>query len=413
MDRAYAEAIATTDRPSVIVAHTVKGKGVPWVENKNGAHGKPVEHPDEAIKILGGLRHIRVTPQQPDTSAEAHHFEAAPLNLPRYELSQKVATRKAFGDALAALGAARPDVVTLDGEVGNSTFTEEFANAHPERFFQMYIAEQQLIGAAVGMQVRGWRPFTATFAAFMSRAYDFVRMAAVSQADLCLCGSHAGVSIGEDGPSQMGLEDIASLRAVHGSTVLYPCDANQTAKLVALMADLRGISYIRTTRQATDVIYGPDEEFEVGGSRTLRQSESDELTIIGAGITLGEALKAYDTLAAEGIHARVIDLYSVKPLDEKSLLAAARATGRVLTVEDHWPEGGIGEAVFSVLAEAGAGVSGTALAVRQMPGSATPQEELADAMIDANAIVAAARDLVKRSAGGDTAEHMAVSGRTA
>jgi transketolase len=275
----------------------------------------------------------------------------------------------------------------------------------------MYIAEQQMIGAAVGMQVRGWRPFTATFAAFMSRAYDFVRMAAVSRADLCLCGSHAGVSIGEDGPSQMGLEDIASLRAVHGSTVLYPCDANQTAKLVALMADLRGISYIRTTRQATDVIYGPDEEFEVGGSRTLRQSDSDELTIIGAGITLSEALKAYDTLAAEGIHARVIDLYSVKPLDVNSLLAAARATGRVVTVEDHWPEGGIGEAVFSVLAEAGVPVTGTALAVRLMPGSATPQEELADAMIDAGAIAAAARVLVKRSAGGDATERVAVSGR--
>ena len=198
-------------------------------------------------------------------------FETGELKLPTYELGAKVATRKAYGDALAALGAADGKVVALDGEVGNSTYTETFANKFPERFFQMYIAEQQMIGAAVGMQVRGWKPFSATFAAFLSRGYDFIRMAAVSQADLYLCGSHAGVSIGEDGPSQMGLEDIASLRAVFGSTVLYPSDANQTAKLMALMKDNTGINYIRTTRQATPVIYGPDEQFEIGGSRVLRR----------------------------------------------------------------------------------------------------------------------------------------------
>jgi len=399
VDQAYAEAVATTDRPTAIVARTVKGKGVSAVENKLGAHGKVVDDEEAALRELGPERNMIVKLHAPDTSTPPHSFEVGELNLPRYETGQKIATRRAFGDALAALGAARADVVALDGEVGNSTYTEIFAKAHPERFFQMYIAEQQMVGAAVGMQVRGWRPFAATFAAFLTRAYDFVRMAAVSRATIAICGSHAGVSIGEDGPSQMGLEDLASMRAVYGSTVLYPSDANQTAKLVALMADQPGISYLRTTRQATEVIYGPDEEFQVGGCKVVRQSEDDHLTIVGAGITLFEALAAADTLAAGGINARVIDLYSVKPLDLATLREAARATGRVLTVEDHWPEGGIGEAVFSSLAEEGIPVAGKSLAVRHLPESATPEEELTDAGIDARAIVAAARALVERRTG--------------
>ncbi len=398
VDMAYAEAIATTDRPTAIVARTVKGKGVSAVADKPGAHGKVVDDEEAALRELGTHTKMIVTPQVPDTSTAPHSFDAGELNLPRYETGQKIATRKAFGDALAALGSARPDVVALDGEVGNSTYTEIFAKAHPERFFQMYIAEQQMIGAAVGMQVRGWTPFAATFAAFLTRAYDFIRMAAVSRANLAICGSHAGVSIGEDGPSQMGLEDLAAMRAVHGSTVLYPSDANQTARLVALMADLPGISYLRTTRQATEVIYGSDDEFEVGGSRVVRQSGDDRLTIVAAGITLFEALAAADTLATDGINARVIDLYSVKPLDVVTLRMAAEATGRVLTVEDHWPEGGIGEAVFTALAEAGIPVAARLLAVRHMPESATPEEELADAGIDAAAIVAAARELVAQRA---------------
>jgi len=393
IDRAYAEAIATTGKPTAIVARTLKGKGVSWEENKNGYHGKPVDDAEDAIRELGGRRDIRLTPQAPNEEAKAHVFAGGDLKLPTYELGAKVATRKAYGDALAALGAADGTVVALDGEVGNSTYTETFSNKFPERSFQMYIAEQQMIGAAVGMQVRGWKPFSATFAAFMSRAYDFIRMAAVSQANLYLCGSHAGVSIGEDGPSQMGLEDIASLRAVYGSTVLYPSDANQTAMLMALMKDNTGINYIRTTRQATAVIYGPDEQFEIGGSRVLRSSDDDALTIVAAGITLPEALEAAETLAGDGIRARVIDLYSVKPLDTKTLIDAATATGRVITVEDHWPEGGLGEAVFSALAEAGVRVNGTLLAVRIMAGSATPDEQLAAAQIDAAAIVDAAREL--------------------
>ena len=223
--------------------------------------------PHDAIRELGGQTAIRITPPAPDEDAKAHTFQGGELKLPTYEKGAKVATRKAYGDALAALGAADGTVVALDGEVGNSTYTETFADKFPERFFQMYIAEQQMIGAAVGMQVRGWKPFSATFAAFVSRAYDFIRMAAVSQANLYICGSHAGVSIGEDGPSQMGLEDLASLRAVHGSTVLYPSDPNQTAQLMALMASNTGINYIRTTRQATQVIYDPSEKFKIGGSR--------------------------------------------------------------------------------------------------------------------------------------------------
>ncbi|HUG49114.1 MAG TPA: transketolase [Candidatus Limnocylindria bacterium] len=394
IDAAYAEAAATQGRPTAIVARTLKGKGVSSVEDQPGAHGKAVDEAEQAIRELGGPSDLRITPRAPSTQEQPHRFEArGALELPRYELGQAVATRKAFGEALVALGRARGDVLALDGEVGNSTYTEMFEKELPERFFQMYIAEQQMVGAAVGLQVRGWKPFAATFAAFLSRAYDFVRMAAVSRADLRLSGSHAGVSIGEDGPSQMALEDLAMMRAVHGSTVLYPSDANQTARLVALMAELAGISYLRTTRGATAVIYGPDEEFEVGGSRTLRSSDDDQLTIVAAGITLHEALKAADELAQDGLHARVIDAYSVKPIDAAALSAAARETGALLTVEDHWPEGGLAEAVLSALADAGLSSDFVSLAVRHMPRSATPAEQLHDAGIDASAIVRAARGL--------------------
>ncbi len=291
IDEALAAAVSTTGKPTVVIARTLKGKGVKAVENKNGFHGKPLEHPEAAIEELGGVRDIHVDVAKP-TVTPADRAQSSPLELPRYEVGEEVATRKAYGDALAALGAARPDVVALDGEVSNSTFADEFAKAFPDRYFEMYIAEQQMVAAAVGIQAVGWRPFASTFAAFLSRAYDFVRMAAVSRATLSLCGSHAGVSIGEDGPSQMGLEDIASLRAVYGSTVLHPCDANQTARLVAAMADTEGISYLRTLRPATKVLYGPDEEFEIGGSRVLRSSENDEVALIGAGITVHEALAA-------------------------------------------------------------------------------------------------------------------------
>jgi transketolase len=394
IDSAYADAVSTTGRPTVIVARTLKGKGVAAVEDKNGLHGKALDDADAAIAELGGQTSVVVEVPKPEAAAPERPA-AGTLELPRYELGSEVATRKAYGDALAALGAARPEVVALDGEVSNSTFAETFAKEHPDRFFEMYIAEQQLVAASVGLQALGWKPFASTFAAFLSRAYDFVRMAAISRATLALSGSHAGVSIGEDGPSQMALEDLAALRAVHGSTVLHPCDANQTAKLVAALADTDGISYIRTLRPATSVIYGPGEEFPIGGSRVLRSSDEDDVAIVGAGITVHEALKAADTLADEGIRARVIDLYSIKPLDEDTLRAAAEATGgRLLTVEDHWPEGGLGDAVAGALADTDEPPRVVKLAVRDMPRSGKPEELLADAGIDAEHIAAAARRLV-------------------
>jgi transketolase len=397
IDRAYAEAAATEGRPTVIVAKTVKGKGVKAVENKEGMHGKALDDPEEAIEELGGIRILNVEVAKPDFAGAPHEFETSGSpERPAYEVGEEVATRKAYGDALAAVGGARGDVVALDGEVSNSTYAEIFADAHPERYFEMYIAEQQMVAAAVGLQVRGWKPFASTFAAFFTRAYDFVRMAAVSRADIKLCGSHAGVSIGEDGPSQMGLEDLAAFRAVHGSTVLYPSDANQTARLVEAMIDLDGIAYLRTTRAAAPVIYEAGGEFRVGGSRVVRSSEDDKVALIGAGITLHESLKAADALAEEGINARVIDVYSVKPIDAETLFAAAEATqGRFVVAEDHWPEGGLGEAVFSTFADSEEDAPSLIhLAVREMPTSGKPAELLAAAGIDAEHIAQAARRLV-------------------
>jgi transketolase len=392
IDQAYGDALAQQGQPTVIVARTLKGKGVKEVEDKPNWHGKALDDPAEAIAELGGERDITIQVAKPD-KGEPHRFEATgSLELPTWGLGEEVATRRAYGDALAALGAARGDVVGLDGEVSNSTYAEIFRDAHPDRYFEMYIAEQQMVAAAVGLQVRNWVPFASTFAAFLSRAYDFIRMAAISQANIRLCGSHAGVSIGEDGPSQMALEDLAMMRAVHGSTVLYPCDANQTAKLVAEMADQDGIVYLRTTRAATPVVYGADDEFPVGGSRVLR--DGADVTVVAAGITLHEALKAADRLSAEGIDARVIDLYSVKPVDAGTLRVAAEETGRILTVEDHWSEGGIGDAVLEVLADAEQPARVVRLAVREMPGSGKPGELLAAAGIDAAHIAEAAQALV-------------------
>jgi transketolase len=379
----------------VIVARTVKGKGVKEVEDKPGWHGKALDDPDHAIEELGGIRNITIDVPKPE-GAQPHSFETSELELPTYELGDDVATRKAYGEALAAIGKADGLVVGLDGEVSNSTFAEIFAEAEPERYFEMYIAEQQMAAAAVGIQVRGWKPFASTFAAFWTRAYDFIRMAAISRANIRLCGSHAGVSIGEDGPSQMALEDLAAFRAVHGSTVLYPSDGNSTAKLVAEMANREGIVFLRTTRAGTPVLYEPDEDFPIGGSKVMR--DGDDVTIVGAGITLHEALKAADALAEEDISARVIDLYSVKPIDAETLRAAAEATAGIVTVEDHWPEGGLGEAVLSVFAEDDERPPVVRLAVREMPGSGKPAELLAAAGIDAEHIAEAARQLVSATA---------------
>jgi transketolase len=397
IDRAYAEALQQ-DRPTCLVAKTIKGKGFPEVENKNGWHGKALspEQAKAAIAGLGGERHIVVKTNKPENVKPAPPPAAQPLKLPTYKPGSKEATRKAFGDALVAVGAHRPEVVALDGEVGNSTHSEEFQKAYPNRFFEMFIAEQQLLGSAVGLAVLGKKAYASTFAAFFTRAYDQIRMAAISNATLQLCGSHAGVSIGEDGPSQMALEDLAMMRAVCDSTVLYPCDPNQTAQLVNLMADVRGISFLRTTREKTPVIYGPEEKFTVGGSKVVKQSAQDRVAVIGAGITLHEALKAYDQLKGAGVNVRVIDLYSVKPIDKQTLHQAARDTGGKLVVaEDHWIEGGLGDAVLDAFTGAGEKPPTVVkLAVTEMPGSGTPDELLHAAGIDADAIVKAVKSLL-------------------
>jgi transketolase len=288
--------------------------------------------------------------------------------------------------------------VVLDGEVSNSTHTEDFQKVAPDRFLEMYIGEQNMLGTAVGLQAMGKVAFAATFGAFLSRAYDFIRMASVSRANLRLCGSHAGVSIGEDGPSQMALEDLAMMRAVQGSTVLYPADGNAAVKLVEAMAGLGGVSYLRTTREKTPRLYDPDEEFLVGGSKVLRSGSSDRATVVGAGVTVFEALKAADALAGEGIPVRVIDAYSVKPIDSDTLRAALRETSLLVVAEDHWIEGGLGDAVLEAVASGGAPLSGRVvkLAVTEMPGSGTPEELRDWAGISAAKIARAVRVLAGR-----------------
>jgi transketolase len=395
VDEAMATARTTHGAPTAIIARTRKGRGVAAVEDREGKHGKPLPDAEAAVAELGGRRDLRVHVRPPADAVRPSRDGAEPqAELPSYPTGDSVAVRTAFGEALAVLGSRRGDVVTLDGEVGDSTKAGLFAEAHPERYIECYIAEQELIGAAVGVGVCGWKPFAVTFAAFLTRAHDFLRMAAVSRSDLNVVGSHAGVSIGQDGPSQMALEDLGMLRSIHGSTVLYPCDANQTVRLVTAMADRPGITYLRSTRGETPVIYGPDEDFPIGGSKVLRSDPADQVTLIAAGITLHEALAAADRLAEEGIKARVIDLYSVKPVDTQTLREAAARTGRFVTAEDHHPEGGLADAVLESFGNGHPMPLLTRLAVHSMPGSATPDEQLDAAGINASAIAAAARKLV-------------------
>jgi transketolase len=399
---AYTQAESQSDAPTLIVAKTVKGKGFAEIENQPGWHGKPLPRDvaDRAIKELGGLRNIRVEVRKPKEDRPTPAAgNGGPADLPKYKSA--IATRQAYGEALKALGATRANVVAVDGEVSNSTFAELFAKAFPERYFEQYIAEQQMVASAVGLGVRGYIAFASTFAAFFSRAYDFIRMAAISRANIKLSGSHAGVSIGQDGPSQMALEDLAMMRAVHASVVLYPSDGNQTCKLVELMADHRGISYIRTTREKTPVLYDTNEQFAIGGSKVVRRSDKDRVTVVGAGVTLHEAIKAHDQLKIDGIGVRVIDAYSVKPIDAGTLHEAARATGgKIVVVEDHWPEGGLGDAVLEAFSrnEAG-GYTGALptvvkLGVRSMPTSGTPEELMDAAGITAKHIAGAVKALL-------------------
>jgi transketolase len=395
IDAAYRSA-ADADQPTMIVARTEKGHGVSEVENQDGWHGKsfPEDLATRAIEELGGVRSLTITPQKPEPWMPAG--VGAPAGAPAPTYTEPIATRKAFGETLRWLAGERDDLVVLDGEVGNSTYTEDAEAVAPDRFFQMYIAEQTLVGTQTGLHALGATAFSATFGAFFTRAYDQIRMAAIGRADLRLCGSHAGVSIGEDGPSQMALEDLAAFRAIHGTTVLYPSDGNATVRLVTSMADLRGISYLRTTREATPILYGPDEDFPIGGSKTLR--EGDDVTLIGAGVTVHESLEAADRLAADGIEARVLDCYSVKPIDAGSLRSAATATGLLVVVEDHRIEGGLGDAVLDALA-AGGTLTGRVikLAVTDMPGSGAPEQLRAWAGIDADAIMGAVRSALGRN----------------
>ena len=404
VDDAFSKAAQTDGRPTVILARTIKGRGFSEVEDREGWHGKafPEDIAAQAIAELGGESNLIVRGPLPlheyeNPNGAGSAPEDGPASAPpSHARGDKVATRRAYGDAVTALGARDPRVVALDGEVSNSTYADAFAKAHPDRYFEMFIAEQQMVASAVGLSVRGYKPFASTFAAFLTRAHDFIRMAAISRASVRLVGSHAGVEIGADGPSQMALEDLAMMRAVHGSTVLYPSDAVSAAALVDEMARTDGISYLRTTRGAYPVLYGAEESFRPGGSKILRSGPSDAVTLIGAGVTLHECLRAADQLALDGIHARVIDLYSIKPIDTDTLVAAADATGgRLVVAEDHHPEGGLGSAVAAALLEAGVQQLRMAhLSVSELPGSGTPAELLAAAGIDAPHIASAAAALV-------------------
>jgi transketolase len=397
---ALKEARTITGRPTMILARTLKGKGVSAFENRDKWHGKPLKKGEETERAIAELERQFVPDEgapvihAPKRSARAPETVGSPdaMPAPAYKLGDSVATREAYGTALASLGGIDPRVVALDADVKNSTYSERFEAKFPERFYQAFIAEQVMVGAAMGLAARGAIPFPSTFACFLSRAADFIRMAGISGSNVKLAGSHAGVSIGEDGPSQMALEDLAMMRAVPNCTVLYPCDGVSTERLVALAAYTPGPAYIRTTRPKTPVIYGVDERFTVGGSKVLRESGDDAVTIVAAGITVVEALKAYEQLAREGLHARIVDAYSVRPIDAETLVRCGRATrGAILTVEDHYAAGGLGDAVSEAVSPYAMAVH--RLAVREIPRSGQPDELLDRYGISARAIAAAVRRL--------------------
>lgn len=396
---ALGAARAHTEGPTAIVAVTLKGRGVSFVEGKEGWHGKPISKGPDLDKALQevGDPDVSITVPARRASGKARSErgpEGGDAGDPQYEVGAKVATRVAYGNALVRLGRVRPDIVVLDGDVKNSTFSEKFKEAYPDRFVEAYIAEQNMVGMAVGLAAEGKTPFASTFACFLTRAYDFIRMAGYSQPPhLVLCGSHAGISIGEDGPSQMGLEDLAMMRTVFGSSVLYPSDAVSAERLVEEAADAKGVVYIRTTRPKTTVLYPNTDKFPIGGSKTLRSSEKDALTVVGAGVTLHEALAAHDTLAAEGIAIRVIDAYSIKPIDRETLLLAARETKAIVAVEDHSTAGGLGEAVAAEVSGAG---PVHRLGVEMIPRSGPPADLMDQHGISRGAIAAE----VKRIIGG-------------
>jgi transketolase len=380
---AYEEARRTKGKPTMILARTLKGKGIALAEGKGGWHGKAFKKGEELNRVLKDLESQLLPEEEPaqppdgprtrgDNSRRTRQPNKGTVGTPSYRIGDNVATREAYGAALAKLGDGDDRIVALDGDVKNSTFSEKFEEQHRNRFFQNFIAEQVMVGSAMGLAARGAIPFPSTFAAFLTRAYDFIRMACISNLNVKLAGSHAGVSIGEDGPSQMALEDLAMMRAQPNMTVLYPCDAMSTERLLELMAYHPGPAYMRTSRPKTPVIYGPDEKFAIGGLKILRESANDVATVVGGGITVFEALKAYDELQKVGVSIRIIDLYSLQPIDSGSLLRCARETRRIITVEDHYAAGGIGDAVAACVAESGAVVE--RLCVREIPRSGAPEQ---------------------------------------
>ena len=371
--KAY-EVALKSNSPTMIIAKTVKGKGVSFLENKEGRHGVALtqEEFNQALKELGQIKKFSATLKKPESLKPNPAFIEIKEFERKYSIGEKVATRRAYGEALVKIFPEFPDIVVLDAEVSNSTYAEIFKKHYPERFFECFVAEQNMVGMAVGLSLRGKIPFVSTFAAFLTRAFDHIRMAQYSEANIKFIGSHAGVSIGQDGPSQMGLEDIAMMRSILNSVVLYPSDAVSTEKLVKEAAKHKGIVYIRTTRSATHVIYRENEEFPIGGAKVLKASDSDLFTIVGAGITLHEALKAYEELKNKGIYVRVIDLYSVKPLNADLLKQALNETKAIITVEDHYPAGGIGEAVKSEVGSERV----YSLSCKKTPKSGTPEELL-------------------------------------
>jgi transketolase len=391
---AFREAGSEQSQPVMIIARTLKGKGISFLEDADGWHGKALDE-DQWKQALGELsdvdREVRGTITAPE-DRRPERTAPQPAGPPRYEIGKSVATRNAYGAALTRIAPKFPQLVSLDGEVSNSTMAEMFAAKVPARFFEMFIAEQNMVEVALGLSLHGKIPFVSTFAAFLTRAFDQIRMSQYSQANLKFIGSHAGVSIGEDGPSQMGLEDLAMFRSILTSTVLHPCDAVSTEQLVEAAAAHEGIVYLRTMRQSTPVIYANEETFHIGGSKVLRRSNGDRLTLVAAGATVHEALKASDQLQREGIPVRVIDAYSIKPIDAATLLEAADATGGIVTVEDHYPAGGLGDAVLQALAERPVPV--TVLAVHKTPMSGTGEELRDFAGISVAAIVKTVERLV-------------------
>jgi len=392
IDRAYREAATDTGRPTVIFARTLMSNGVKTVGDRLGRRVRASDDREGMIAELASEPRLRVHVVRPGIVRRPHRFEVCGQgNLPRWDVGAEIATREAHGEALAALGHRRGDVVALDGEVSNATCSQPFAQAHPDRYFEMLMAERQMIAAAAGMQARGWVPFASMF---FSRAYDFARLAAISRANLRVVGSYADLAVGEDGTSRVAVEDFASLRAVPGSTILHPSDANQVPPLVAQMADRPGLSYMRTLRSKTVVHTRPGEDIRIGGSRLVRGSDDDDVTVVACGVTVGEAEEAAAELERDGVRVRVIDCYSIKPIDADALRSAARRTAVIVTVEDHWPEGGLGEAVLSALADQPHRPPILRLAARDipdMPGSGQPAELLHAAGIDAAAIVRAMR----------------------